>query len=135
MLCAAIVSRNLQDRFADISGALTEPYDKAPRGYLVLTPTRAVFFYTGGNRKFGTSVEDKAALFDTIGAWSGTYRADGNKVVFSVDVSWTENWNGTNVALNWQLSGNRLTLTRDRQPYARDPSKMVEIRQVWEKIE
>jgi len=119
----------------ETGGTPNENMGKAPRGYLVLTPTRAIAFYTAENRKFGTSASEKAALFDTMGGWSETYRIDGGKFVFSVDASWTENWNGTNVVRNWQLSGNHLTLTSDPQPFARDPSKMVIIRQVWQKVE
>jgi len=119
----------------EIGGTATHPYGKAPRGYLVLTPTRLVCFYTGDNRKFGTSVADKAALFDTVAGWSGTYRVEGGKIVIAVDVSWTEVWTGKDQIRSWELSGNRLTLTSDPQPYARDPSKSVVLRQVFEKIE
>ncbi len=119
----------------EVSGAATQPYGKAPRGYLVLTPTRAVIFYTSDNRKFGTSVDDKAALFDTLAGWTGTYRVDGGKIIFAVDASWVENWNGKNQVRNWTLSGNRLTLTSDPQPFARDPSKTVIIRLICEKVE
>ncbi|HUJ90215.1 MAG TPA: lipocalin-like domain-containing protein [Syntrophorhabdales bacterium] len=119
----------------DIGGAPIEPMGKTPRGYLVLTPTRAIFFYTGDNRNFGTSVAEKAALFDTVTAWSGPYRVEGAKIIIAVDLSWVENWNGKDQVRKWTLSGNRLTLTSDPQPYGRDPSKTAIITQVWEKIE
>ena len=119
----------------EIGGTPTEPYGKAPRGYLVLTPTRAIMFYTAENRKFGTSVDEKAALFETVAGWSGVYRVEKGKMVFTVDVSWVENWNGKDQVRNWALSGNRLTLTSDPMPFARDPSKTSIVRQIWEKIE
>ena len=119
----------------DVGGTATQPYGRSPRGYLVLTPTHAVSFYTGDNRKFGTALADKAALFDTLSGWSGVYRVEGDKIIFAVDVSWTEVWTGKDQVRHWTLSGNRLTLTSDPQPFARDPSKTVIIRQVWEKIE
>jgi hypothetical protein len=108
---------------------------KAPRGHLVLTLTRAIFFYTGSNRKFGTSAAEKAALFDTVTAWSGLYRNEGGKIVIAVDASGVENWNGRDQVRNVALSGNRFTLTSDAQPYGRDPSKTAIITQVWEKVE
>ncbi len=108
---------------------------KAPRGYLVLTPTRAINFYTAETRKFGTSVDEKAALFDSLAGWAGAYRVEGSKLVFSVDVSWNEIWNGKDQIRNFELSGNRLMLTSDPQPFARDPSKTIIGRQVWEKVE
>ena len=120
---------------AELGGTPTEPYGKTPHGYLVLTPTRAIAFYTGDNRKFGTSVDDKAALLDSLTGWSGVYRVEGSKLVIRVDASWLQNWTGKDQIRNWQLSGNRLTLTSDPQPFAKEPSKTVIIRQVWEKVE
>ena len=119
----------------DISGTLIENLGNAPHGYLVLTPTRYVTFYTAENRKFGTPVADKAALLDTLTGWSGLYRVEGNKIIIAVDASWTEVWTGKDQVRHWTLSGNRLTLASDRQPYPRDPSKTVIVRQVWEKVE
>jgi hypothetical protein len=108
---------------------------KVPKGYLVLTPTRVIVFFTAENRKFGTSASDKAALLDTLVAWSGTYRIEGSKIIIAVDAHWTEVLVGKNTVRNWELSGNRLTLTSDPEPYARDTSKTVVARTVWEKIE
>ena len=80
-----IISHDVQ-----VSGTATQPLGKAPRGYLVLTPTRYVAFNTGDNRKFGTSAAEKAALLDTLVGWSGTYRVEGGKIIIAVDASWTE---------------------------------------------
>jgi Lipocalin-like domain len=119
----------------NIDGTLTENMGKAPKGYLVLTPTRIVFFFTAENRKFGTSVDEKAALFDTLTAWSGVYRIEGKKLIIRVDASWVEHWNGKDQIRNWELSDNRLTITADPFPFPRDPSKKVIPQQVWEKVE
>ena len=119
----------------EMGGTSDERLGEAPRGYLVLTPTRAINFYTAEKRKFGTAVAEKAELFDSLVGWSGAYRVEGSKLVFSVDVSFNEIWNGKDQKRNFQLSGNRLTLTSDPQPWARDPSKTIVIRQVWEKVE
>jgi hypothetical protein len=119
----------------NIDGTLTENMGKAPKGYLVVTPTRIVFFFTAENRKFGTSEADKAALFDTLTAWSGVYRVAGKKLIIRVDASWVEQWNGTDQTRNWELSGNRLTITADPFPFPRDPSKKVIPQLVWEKVE
>ena len=119
----------------EVGGSATQPLGKTPHGYLVLTPTRAVFFFTAENRKFGTSVDEKAALFDTLVGWSGTYRVEGGKIVIAMDASFNENWNGKDQVRNWELSGNRLTFTSDPMPFPRDPSKTAVVRQVMEKVE
>jgi hypothetical protein len=118
-----------------VDGTPNEPLGKAPHGYLVLTPTRAIIFYTSENRKFGTSVADKAALLDTLAGWSGTYRIEGKKLIVRVDAHWAESWNGKDQVRNWTLSDNRLTWIGDPTPWARDQSKTAVVQQVWEKIE
>ena len=118
-----------------LNGTTMQTLGNAPHGYLVVTPTRWVAFYTADNRKFGTSAADKAALLDTLAAWSGTYRVEGSKVTIKVDSSWTEVWNGKDQVRNFTLSGNRLTVTGAPSPFPRDPSKTAIVRQVWEKIE
>ena len=56
----------LVSRSIEVDGTVSKTMGTAPHGYFVLTPTRAVQFYTEDNRKFGTSVAEKAALFDTL---------------------------------------------------------------------
>jgi hypothetical protein len=120
---------------AEIDGLPTEPLGKAPRGYLMFTPTRVIAVVTAETRKPGTSVAEKAALLDTLSAWSGRYRIEGNRIIFSPEVSWVETWNGKDLFRTWQLSGNRLTLTGNPEPSPRQGGKMSILRQVWEKIE
>lgn len=119
----------------EIGDIRIENMGKAPHGYLVFTPTRVIAFYTAENRKPGTSVAEKAALFDTLVGWSAKYRIEGNKFIYIPDVSWTQTVDGTTRENTFQLSGNRLTLLGGPYPYPRDPSKMVIRRAVWEKIE
>jgi hypothetical protein len=119
----------------EIDGQPREIFGKSPRGYAIITPTRIVFVITAENRKFGTSVEEKAALWDSMIAYTGPYRVEGDKLITSVDASWNENWNGTQQPRIWQTEGNRLTLTSVPAPYARDPSKIIVARLVWEKVE
>jgi hypothetical protein len=119
----------------EIDGQPREIFGQHPRGYAIITPTRIMFVIGAENRKFGTSVEEKAALWDSMISYTGPYRAEGDKLVTSVDASWNEDWNGTQQTRIWQAQGNRLTLTSVPAPYARDPSKIIVARLVWEKVE
>ena len=65
----------------EVDGTPSQHMGKAPHGYLVLTPTHYVHFYTADNRKFGTSVDEKAALFDSLVAYAGVYRVEGDKLI------------------------------------------------------
>lgn len=121
---------------AEVDGsAPQEIFGKAPRGFAMFTPTRVTFLITAEGRKFGRSVEERAALWDTLAAYSGTYRLEGGRFLVAVDVSANEIWNGSTQVRNWQLDGSRLTITTERAPYSRDPSKMVVIRVVADRAE
>jgi len=118
-----------------VDGAPAYPLGKTPHGYLALTPNLFIAFYLGDNRKFGTSDAEKAALLDSMTAWSGKYRVEGSKMIISVDASWTGVWTGKDQVRTFTVSGNRLTLQGEPTPFPRDPSKTSVVRQVWEKIE
>jgi len=119
----------------EIDGKPFQPMGKAPHGYMVLTPTRFIYFVTAETRKFGTSVDAKAALLDSLVGYAGTYRVEGDKVILINEVSWVESGIGKPYEETFQLSGNLLTTTLGPMPCTRDPSKKFVRREVWEKIE
>jgi hypothetical protein len=58
-------------------GDAVEPYGPNPNGRLVLTPDRRwIIILTGANRKPAKSVEEKAALLDSMLAYSGVYNVE-----------------------------------------------------------
>jgi len=117
-----------------VDGKPFQPMGKAPHGYLVFTPTRFITVVTAENRKFGTSVDEKAALFDSLVTYAGVYHVVGDKFIFTNDVNWVESV-GQTYEETFQLSGNRLTKTLGPIPWPRDPTKKMIRREVWEKIE
>jgi hypothetical protein len=119
----------------EADGKPYEPLGKAPHGYLVLTPTHFIYFFTAENRKFGTSVDAKAALLDSMVAYAGSYRVEGDKFLQNMEVSFTESEKGKTRVTTFERSGNRLTLSTGPIPFPRDLSKTMKSRQVWEKIE
>jgi len=108
---------------------------KPPHGYMIVTPKHYIVFFTGGDRKYGASDKEKAALWDSMTAYSGVYRLEGNKIIVSVDISWNEIYNGTEQARDLEMQGNRLILSSAPRPFGRDPSKQVVSRTEWEKVE
>lgn len=119
----------------EVDGTPIPAMGKAPNGYLVFTPTRFIVIITGENRKFGTSEADKAALFDTLASYAGTYRVEGNKILMTPEISWTQNNVGNTDVEAFELPGNRLTMTVGPIPFPRDPSKKLIRRETWEKVE
>jgi hypothetical protein len=119
----------------EADGKPDEPMGKAPYGYLVITPTHFIYFITAENRKFGTSVDAKAALLDSMVAYAGSYRVEGDKYLQNIEVSFTESQKGKTRVTTYERSGNRLTLITGPIPFPRDLSKTMVSRLMWEKIE
>ena len=118
-----------------IDGKAQPTPDKPSHGYTIITPRHYIVFYTDGDRKYGSTEKEKAALWDSMTAFSGTYRIEGKKIIVSVDTSWNEVYNGTEQTRNYELQGNRLISSSAPRPWGRDPSKQVVLRTEWEKVE
>lgn len=80
-----------------------------PTGYLILTREgRLMTVLTGEGRKAGTGDAERAALHKTLFAYTGKYRVEGKNLIISVDVSWNEAWNGTEVQRIFRIEGDKL---------------------------
>ena len=80
-----------------------------PTGYTVFTLEGRVWFVlTGGDRKPAKTAEEKAELLNTVVAYTGKYRVEGNKWITKVDVAWNPEWVGTEQVRTFKLEGNRL---------------------------
>jgi hypothetical protein len=51
------------------------------------------------------------ALYRSMIAYAGSYKVEGNKVTYDLDITWNESWNGTKQVRFWEVSGDRLTVT------------------------
>jgi hypothetical protein len=74
-----------------------EPYGPNPKGRLVITPEgHWIVIITAANRQSPKTTDEKAALLDSMLAYSGKYRIDGNKITTRVDMSSNEIYTGAN---------------------------------------
>ena len=55
--------------------------------------------------------EEGAALLGTMVAYAGTYTLGEGRVVHHIDISWNQNWTGTDQVRYFQLDGDTLTIT------------------------
>jgi len=55
--------------------------------------------------------EERVKLFKTMFAYAGAYTLVGDKMTHHVDVSWNENFTGTDLVRFYKLEGNTLTIT------------------------
>ena len=120
----------------EIEGVKTiEYFGKSPQGYIVLTKSLFISVLSAEGRKAGRTQEEKAALLDTIIAYTGPYRIEGRKFIVDVESSWNQAWSGKTQSRTWVVDGSRLTLVTDPAPYSRDPSKTATAKLTFEKIE
>jgi lipocalin-like protein len=118
----------------------TDVFGKAPRGYLS---------YSRDGRMYAILVRDerpkpadlakmtdqeRAELFKTLIAYSGTFKFDGKTVTHHVDISWNENWTGTAQVRNVRLEGRTLYITTNPQPRSQDGKPAIGVL-MWEKVE
>jgi hypothetical protein len=87
-----------------------------PNGYLSYSADGRMYaIITWDNRATPHDVvatdEERIKLFGTMISYSGTYTVDAAKVVHHVDISWNQNWTGTDQVRFYKLDGNTLTIT------------------------
>ena len=92
------------------ANGLKEPVMGAnPTGYVLFTPEgRVSFVLTGEGRKPGKTDAERAALLNTLVAYTGTYRVEGDKWITNVDVAWNPEWVGTEQVRSFTVEGERL---------------------------
>ena len=92
-------------------------FGEHPSGYIIFTSEgRMMAVIEAEARKAPSTDADRAALLQTVSAYSGTYRVDGDRWTTTVDVAWNPAWKGTQQVRMYVLVGDRLTVTSMWQP-------------------
>jgi hypothetical protein len=105
-----------------------------PKGLLVLTREgRSIVVTTADNRKGGMGDAERAVLHKSMLAYSGKYRIEGNDFITLVDVSWNEDWNGTEQRRHYKIEGDKLFIESAPAPSIVFPGKTDFRRIVWER--
>ena len=94
-------------------GDAVEPIGPNPKGRLVLTPqSQWIIVLTRADRAPAKTVEEKAALLDSMLAYSGSYTVEGNRMTIAVDMSWNEIYSGANQNQTrfFSMEGDRLII-------------------------
>jgi len=71
-----------------------------------------IIVLTGADRRIAKTTDEKAALLDSMLAYSGEYVVDGDRIVTHVEMSSNEIYTGPNQDQTrfFQIEGDRLTL-------------------------
>ena len=91
------------------TGEREYPMGKIPSGYILFLPDgRMAVVITGEGRKAPSTDQDRASLLNSLVAYTGTYRVDGDKWITTVDVSANPAWVGTEQARCYLATEDRL---------------------------
>jgi hypothetical protein len=97
------------DAESEATGAKEPVMGQNPTGYAIFAPEgRVMFVLTGEGRKAPKTIQDRAELLNTLIAYTGTYRVEGDTWITKVDVAWNPEWVGTEQKRSFTLVGDRL---------------------------
>jgi hypothetical protein len=105
-----------------------EPFGPNPKGRLVMTPDGYwIVIITGANRHLAKTADEKAALFDSVLAYSGKYTIEGEKITIQVEISGNEVFTGPNQTQIrfFKIDGQRLIVRTPEINSAALPGKKI----------
>jgi hypothetical protein len=111
---------------------------KAPRGYVMFgADGRMMGVILNENRPKPESVakltdQQRVELFNTMNAYAGTYKLEGNKLTYSYELTHNE-VPGRAAVREIKIEGRKLTMVNEPAPATAD-GKMVQTITVWEKV-
>ena len=113
---------------------VTEPLGPNPRGRLVITSDGYMSaIIAAANRKPATNNDERAALLNSLLAYTGKYVVEGDKITIKVDISWNELLTGQDQVRFINVEGNKLSIRTAEQVSAVYPGKKVVGTLVWER--
>jgi hypothetical protein len=132
--------RLISDVRQDVAtGVKTDNLGKSPHGFLTYgrDGRMSVIVVAEGRHKPADLAKlsdlDRATLFRTMISYGGTFSFDGKIVTHHVDISWNENWTGTDQIRNVRRDGGRLYITTNPQPSPIDGKMTIGIL-TWERM-
>jgi hypothetical protein len=98
------------------TGETRLPFGEHPGGYTAFSRNgNFVHLVVKDNRKAPAGADltdtERADLFKTMAAFSGTYKVEGNKIIFHYEASWVQFRTGTDEARTFDTSGKKLIIT------------------------
>lgn len=104
--------KSFQFEFAD-TGEAVDMYGSNPNGYLILNADdRMMAIVASGDRKPPKDAAGNAALFNSMMAYTGKYRLEGDdQFITTVDLAWHPAWMGTEQARHFTVNGDMLSIT------------------------
>jgi hypothetical protein len=122
------------------TGETMDAFGKSPKGFINYSRDGRMFvLIVNDNRPKPPDLakmtdQERVELFKTMIAYGGTYTYDGKIVTHHIDISWNENWTGTDSVREVKLEGNKLILST--HPHT-DPidGKITTAVVTWERVQ
>jgi hypothetical protein len=120
------------------SGARTESFGPHPVGFINYgTDGRMIVINVRSDRRKPAGLTpthaEKAALYDSMLAYAGSYAINSGEVVHQVDASWNETYTGLKLVRVVRFEGNRVHLSTHPAPDPIDGAMCVRTI-TWEKL-
>jgi lipocalin-like protein len=113
-------------------GTRHDAFGVSPKGYLVLTSEgRSIVLTTASDRSGGMDDASRIALHKSMLAYSGRYRLEGSDFITTVEISWNEEWNGTEQRRHFRIEGDKLFIESAPAPSIVSPGKTDFRRITW----
>ncbi len=94
------------------SGETFPPMGDKPTGYVIFTPEgRLSFTLSAEGRQPATTDQERAGLLNSVIAYTGSYRLEGDRWITQVDVAWNPEWVGTEQTRYFRVEADHLTVT------------------------
>ena len=98
------------------TGKTAAAYGEHPSGYAYYTKGgHFLIFAVAQDRKKNEKADptdaERVELFKSMFAWGGTYKTEGNKVIYNVDIAWVQSWVGPTRTYQVEMASNKLTVT------------------------
>ena len=87
-----------------------------------------MFMLTGDGRKAPKTVQDRADLLNSLIAYTGVYRLEGDKWITKVDVAWNPEFVGTEQTRFFKVDGDRLQVLTTWGVHPNWPEKRMQRR-------
>ena len=115
------------------TGKSATTYGEHPWGYAYYTKGgHFLIFAVAQDRKKNEKIAaptdaERIELFKSMFAWGGTYKTEGSKVIFDVDIAWVQSWVGTTRTYQVEMASKKLTVTTPPFKSALDGQDIVVI--------
>lgn len=122
------------------TGETTDLFGKSPHGFINYgRDGRMLVLIVSDKRPKPADVarmtdQERVELFKSTIAYGGTYTYDGKTVTHHIDISWNENWTGTDAVREVKFDGNRLILSTHPRQRPVD-GKLGSAVLTWERIQ